>query len=181
MGVGLIQVPPLEKARRKPMRTPDEVAAMLAPKARGWGVKRIAREFGDRPKTVRRYVREGSWSGYSGRGGCRPWRSCRADRRSGWYGTAATPTWFGRNWRPSTGRWSACERWSGPVRRTGRSSWPRRGRRWFEALPGRQLRIDFDERRAMGGDRGRAGAGAPVHGGKRLGIARQWLAAKEAH
>nr|WP_277753908.1 hypothetical protein [Roseomonas nepalensis] len=38
---------------------------MLALKARGWGVKRIAREFGTCPKTVRRYVREGAWSGYS--------------------------------------------------------------------------------------------------------------------
>ena len=30
-----------------------------------WGVKRLAREFGTCPKTVRRYVREGAWSGYS--------------------------------------------------------------------------------------------------------------------
>ena len=63
--VGVIQGSALDEARRVRMRTPDEVAAMLALKARGWGVKRIAREFGTCPKTVRRYVREGSWSGYS--------------------------------------------------------------------------------------------------------------------
>ena len=44
-------------ARRERMRTPDEVAAMLALKQRGWGIKRIARGFGTCPKTVRRYVR----------------------------------------------------------------------------------------------------------------------------
>ena len=62
---GVSQGSALFEARRVRMRTPDEVAAMLALKARGWGVKRIAREFGTCPKTVRRYVREGSWSGYS--------------------------------------------------------------------------------------------------------------------
>ncbi|WP_161993833.1 helix-turn-helix domain-containing protein [Muricoccus nepalensis] len=61
----MIQDSALDGARSEPVRTPDEVAAMLALKARGWGVKRIAREFGTCPKTVRRYVREGAWSGYS--------------------------------------------------------------------------------------------------------------------
>lgn len=54
-----------EAARRDLMRTPDEVAAMLELKRRGWGAKRIAREFGTCPKTVRRYLREGCWTGYS--------------------------------------------------------------------------------------------------------------------
>lgn len=54
-----------EDARRKLMRTPDEVAAMLELKRRCWGAKRIAREFGACPKTVRRYLREGGWTGYS--------------------------------------------------------------------------------------------------------------------
>ena len=47
------------------MRTPGEVAAMLELKRRGWGCERIAREFGSCPKTVRRYVREGGWTGYA--------------------------------------------------------------------------------------------------------------------
>ena len=52
-------------ARRDAMRTPDEVAAMLELKRRGWGCKRIAREFGTCPKTVRRHMREGSWIGHA--------------------------------------------------------------------------------------------------------------------
>lgn len=51
---GVIQASALDEARRVRMRTPDEVAAMLGLKARGWGVKRIAREFGTCPKTVAR-------------------------------------------------------------------------------------------------------------------------------
>jgi predicted transcriptional regulator len=54
-----------DKARRELMRTPDEVAAMLELKRRGWGAKRIAREFGTCAKTVRRYLRGGCWTGYS--------------------------------------------------------------------------------------------------------------------
>ncbi len=54
-----------EAARREVMRTPDEVAAMLELKRRGWGAKRIAREFGTCPKTVRRYLRQGGWMGYA--------------------------------------------------------------------------------------------------------------------
>ena len=46
------------------MRTPDEVEAMLALKRKGWGVKRIAREFGTCPKTVRRRLKAGGWEPY---------------------------------------------------------------------------------------------------------------------
>jgi len=46
------------------MRTPDEVEAMLALKRKGWGVKKIAREFGCCAKTVRRRLIEGGWRPY---------------------------------------------------------------------------------------------------------------------
>jgi transposase len=46
------------------MRTPDEVAAMLRLKSLGWGVRRIAREFGCSHTTVRRYLAAGGWLGY---------------------------------------------------------------------------------------------------------------------
>jgi hypothetical protein len=42
------------------MRTADEVAAMLRLKRLGWGVRRIAREFGCHI-TVRRYLAAGGW------------------------------------------------------------------------------------------------------------------------
>ena len=41
------------------MRTPDEVSAMLALKACGWGTKRIAAELGCSRNTVRRWLVEG--------------------------------------------------------------------------------------------------------------------------
>jgi hypothetical protein len=50
------------------MQTPEEVAAMLRLKALGWGVRRIAGELGCSHMTVRRYLAEGGWVGYRGRG-----------------------------------------------------------------------------------------------------------------
>src|SRR4051794_41836652 len=80
-GSEVIQGSVPEEVRRERMRTPEEVAAMLALKARGWGVKRIAREFGTCPKTVRRYVREGAWSGYT-----RARRVAAREGLAGWVG-----------------------------------------------------------------------------------------------
>src|SRR5436305_13270911 len=50
------------------MQTPEEVAAMLRLKSVGWGIRRIAREFGCSHMTVRRYVAEGVWVTHRGRG-----------------------------------------------------------------------------------------------------------------
>ena len=57
-----------ELPRRQAMQTPEEVAAMLRLKAFGWGVRRIAGELGCSHMTVRRYLAEGGWVGYRGRG-----------------------------------------------------------------------------------------------------------------
>jgi hypothetical protein len=54
--------------RRKVMQTPDEVAAMLRLKSLGWGVRRIARGLVCSPITVRRWISEGGWVPYRGRG-----------------------------------------------------------------------------------------------------------------
>ena len=54
--------------RGEVMQTADEVAAMLRLKALGWGVRRIARELGCSHMTVRRYLSEGGWVPYRGRG-----------------------------------------------------------------------------------------------------------------
>ncbi len=70
-----------EDARRDFMRMPDEVAAMLELKRCGWGAKRIAREFGTCPKTVRRYLREGRSTG-CGWVGRRRWPARRRGSRS---------------------------------------------------------------------------------------------------
>ena len=50
------------------MQTPEEVAAMLRLKALGWGIRRIAKELGCSHMTVRRYLAEGGWVAYRGRG-----------------------------------------------------------------------------------------------------------------
>ena len=77
-----------ELPRREVMQTPDEVAAMLRLKALGWGVRRIAGELGCSHMTVRRYLSEGGWVAYRGRGrprtltGIEGWPfSCRRARR----------------------------------------------------------------------------------------------------
>ncbi|MGZ9035387.1 MAG: hypothetical protein ACXW25_13405 [Rhodospirillales bacterium] len=44
---------------------------MLRLKSLGWGVRRIAAEFGCSPTTVGRYVAAGSRTGYGRRGGRR--------------------------------------------------------------------------------------------------------------
>ncbi len=57
-----------EVPRREVMQTPDDVAAMLRLKLLGWGIRRIAKELGCSHMTVRRYVAEGGWVAYRGRG-----------------------------------------------------------------------------------------------------------------
>lgn len=53
-----------EEPRGEAMRAPDEVAAMVRLKALGWGVRRIAAEFGCSHMTVRRYLEAGGWIAY---------------------------------------------------------------------------------------------------------------------
>jgi hypothetical protein len=52
-------------SRRIEMRTPEEVSAMLALQARGWGKKRIASELGCSRNTVKRWLSEGGWRSMS--------------------------------------------------------------------------------------------------------------------
>lgn len=56
--------PQLDELRGESMRTPEEVAAMLRLKDLGWGVRRIAAEFGCSHMTVRRYLAGGGWVAY---------------------------------------------------------------------------------------------------------------------
>jgi DNA-binding NarL/FixJ family response regulator len=41
------------------LTTPDEVKAIVELQRKGWGAKRIAREFGISKNTVKRYLRAG--------------------------------------------------------------------------------------------------------------------------
>jgi len=46
------------------MKRPDDVTAMLRLHHLGWGIKRIAKNFGVSPNTVKRYVRQNGWVSY---------------------------------------------------------------------------------------------------------------------
>jgi transposase len=56
------RAPQVDGLRREDVRTPDEVAAMLRLHALGWGTRRIAAEFGCSRNTVKRYVERGGWA-----------------------------------------------------------------------------------------------------------------------
>jgi transposase len=153
-GTGMTEAPARdEDARRGWMRTPDEVTAMLALKRRGWGVKRIAREFGTCPKTVRRYVREGGWTGYSrarrapALGGLEGWLEERLVRHRGNADVVRQELLAEHGVAVSL---RTVERACGPFRR--RLAAEARATVRFETPPGRQLQIDFGERRVRIGD-----------------------------
>src|SRR6185503_20665514 len=55
----ITESPAWSDPRGQVMKTPDDVAAMVRLKACGWGIKRIARELGCSPHTVKHYVAAG--------------------------------------------------------------------------------------------------------------------------
>ena len=66
---GCEDVGPWARRPRAQMKKSDEVEAMLHLRALGWGLRRIAREFGCSKNTVRRYVAADGWMTYSRRAG----------------------------------------------------------------------------------------------------------------
>jgi hypothetical protein len=120
----------IEQPRREVMVEPEAVTTLLRLRALGWGSKRIARELGISRGTVKRYIEAGGWQPFSNRcaGSCSMiWTTGCA---SGFAGTAAMPTWCARSWRPRRASLPVCGRCSGRSSLTGRSCWPRLGRRF---------------------------------------------------
>jgi transposase len=130
------------------MRAPDEVAAMLQLKQLGWGIRRIAREFGCSHMTVRRYIAEDGFVAYR-----RPTRPCRLD---------GLEAWLAERFRQHAGNADvvrqelAAERGIVLSLRTVERAvtpWRRelaaeaRATVRYETPPGHQLQIDFGERR----------------------------------
>ena len=143
-----------EGLRGEAMRTPDEVAAMLRLRALGWGTKRIAAELGCSRNTVKRYVAAEGWVAYR--------RPCRSRRLAG------LEDWLAERFRRHHGNADVVRQ--DLVREHGLSVSLRtveravahlrreieaeaRATTRFETPPGRQLQIDFGERRvAIGGE-----------------------------
>jgi transposase len=137
----------LEQPRRGLMRVPDEVAAMLHLHRLGWGLRRIGREVGCSPMTVRRYLATDGWTPY-----CSP-------ERPGLL--AGHRVWLAERFRRHRGNADVVrqelagelgitvslrtvERAVAHLRRELAAEALATVR--FETLPGRQLQIDFGER-----------------------------------
>ena len=141
-----------ELPRREVMQTPEEVAAMVRLKGLGWGIKRIARELGCSHMTVRRYVAQGGWAPYRGRG-----RPCKL---------AGLEDWVAERFRRHAGNADVVrqelaaekgitlslrtvERAVASLRRELAAE--ARATLRFETPPGKQMQIDFGERRVVVG------------------------------
>jgi transposase len=145
--------PQAEVLRGDEMRTPDEVAAMLRLKGLGWGIKRIAREFGCSHMTVRRYVAAGGHVGYRrpvGRpralAGLEGWLAERFRRHGGNADVVRQELLAEKGIALSL---RTIEREVAPFRRDLAAE--ARATVRFETLPGHQLQIDFGERRIIVG------------------------------
>jgi len=132
------------------MRTPDEAAAMVQLKELGWGVRRIAGEFGCSHETVRRYLKAGGRVAY------------RAPRRS--KALDGLEAFLAERFRRHRGNADVVrqdlarehgvvvslrtvERAVGGLRQALRAE--ARACVRFETPPGRQLQIDFGETRIL--------------------------------
>ena len=143
-------VPQGELLRREVMQTPEEVAAMLRLKALGWGIKRIARELGCSHMTVRHYVAQGGWRPYRGRGrpralaGLEDWLAERFRRHAGNADVVRQELVAEKGMTLSL---RTIERAVAPLRRE--LEVLARATLRFETPPGKQLQIDFGERRVL--------------------------------
>ena len=136
------------------MQTPDEVAAMLRLKGLGWGIKRIARELGCSHMTVRHYVAQGGWLPYRGGGrrralaGLEDWVAERFRRHAGNADVVRQELLAEKGIKLSL---RTIEREVAPLRRQLEAE--ARATIRFETPPGKQLQIDFGERRVpIGGE-----------------------------
>src|SRR3954453_3585635 len=142
-----------ELPRREAMQTPEEVAAMLRLKALGWGVRRIAGELGCSHMTVRRYLAEGGWVAYRGGGrprklsGLEEWVAERFRRHAGNADVVRQELEQEKGIRLTL---RTVEREVRHLRRELEAE--ARATIRFETPPGKQLQIDFGERRVAIGD-----------------------------
>jgi transposase len=144
-----------EIAGREKMQTPEEVAAMLRLKALGWGIRRKSEELGCSPVTVRRYIAAGGYVPYRGRGrprtlaGHEAWLEERFLRHGGNADVVCQELEAEKGIRISL---RTLEREVAPFRARLEAEAGATVR--FETPPGKQMQIDFGERRVMIGEEG---------------------------
>jgi len=142
-------IPWLDEPRREQMRTPDDVSAMIRLKQLGWGVKRIALELGCSKNTVKRWLGLGSWRSSASPGrpsklaGHRDWLVERFRRHDGNADVVRQELASEKGIVVSL---RTVERAVAPLRRELMAV--ARATVRFETQPGKQLQIDFGERRA---------------------------------
>src|SRR5246500_4102827 len=135
------------------MQTPEEVTAMLRLKALGWGVRRIAGELGCSHMTVRRYLAQGGWVAYRGRGRPRTLTGLEervAERFRQHAGNADVVRQELEREKSIRLSLRTVEREVAHLRRELEAE--ARATIRFETPPGKQLQIDFGERRVAIGD-----------------------------
>jgi len=110
---------PATTAGEERMETPEDVAVMLRLAELGWGSKRIAAELGCSRATVKRYLQQGGWTSYRGRGrpsalaGLEGWLAERFRRHRGNADVVrqelAREHGVRVSLRRSSGRWRICD------------------------------------------------------------------------
>jgi len=145
--------PRLAQPRGAQVETPEAVAAMLRLHELGWGTRRIARELGCSRTTVQHYLAAGEWRGYRRRG-----RGAKLAGESAWLrerlirhrGNADVVRQDLKRERGIAVSLRTLERAVAPFRAELEAE--ARATLRFETPPGRQLQIDFGQKRvAIGG------------------------------
>jgi len=140
--------PRLAEPRGALVETPEAVAAMLGLHEMGWGTRRIARELGCSRTTVHRYLTQGEWRGYRRRGrraklaDDAAWLRERLVRHGGNADVVRQDLERERGIRVSL---RTLERAVVPFRQELAAE--ARATLRFETPPGRQLQIDFGQKR----------------------------------
>ena len=165
------------------VQTPQDVEAMRRLSAAGWGRRRIAKELGCSPETVRKYLRQGSWQPYG-----KPCRNSVLDGQWEWLrqrflahrGNADVVRQELASEKGIQVSLRTVERAVEPWRRELRNAALATVR--FETPPGRQLQADFGQCLVrIGGERVRVHLAVLTLGYSRRLLVRAFRAEKQDH